>query len=36
MGNATDDVKQHATHVTASNEDDGFAKAMDMILRENG
>jgi Cof subfamily protein (haloacid dehalogenase superfamily) len=35
MGNATDDVKQHATHVTASNEDDGFAKAMDMILREN-
>jgi Cof subfamily protein (haloacid dehalogenase superfamily) len=36
MGNATDDVKQHATHVTASNEDDGFAKAMDVILRENG
>jgi hydroxymethylpyrimidine pyrophosphatase-like HAD family hydrolase len=36
MGNATDDVKQHATYVTASNEDDGFAKAMDVILRENG
>jgi len=36
MGNATDDVKQHATHVTASNEDDGFAKAMETILRENG
>jgi Cof subfamily protein (haloacid dehalogenase superfamily) len=36
MGNATGDVKQRATHVTASNEDDGFAKAIDMILRENG
>jgi hypothetical protein len=36
MGNATDDVKRQATHVTASNEDDGFAKAMDDILRENG
>jgi Cof subfamily protein (haloacid dehalogenase superfamily) len=36
MGNATDDVKKVATHVTASNEDEGFAKAIDMILRENG
>jgi len=36
MGNATDDVKKQATHVTASNEDDGFAKAMDVVLRENG
>ncbi len=36
MGNATDDVKKQATHVTASNEDDGFAKAMDVILRESG
>jgi Cof subfamily protein (haloacid dehalogenase superfamily) len=36
MGNATDDVKHHATHVTASNEEDGFAKAMETILRENG
>jgi Cof subfamily protein (haloacid dehalogenase superfamily) len=35
MGNATDDVKKAATHVTASNEDEGFAKAIDMILREN-
>ena len=25
MGNATDDVKRQATHVTASNEDEGFA-----------
>ena len=35
MGNATDDVKKVATHVTASNEDEGFAKAMDMILKKN-
>jgi hydroxymethylpyrimidine pyrophosphatase-like HAD family hydrolase len=35
MGNATDDVKKAATHVTASNEDEGFAKAIDMILRDN-
>jgi Cof subfamily protein (haloacid dehalogenase superfamily) len=35
MGNATDDVKKMATHVTASNEDEGFAKAIDVILREN-
>jgi hydroxymethylpyrimidine pyrophosphatase-like HAD family hydrolase len=33
MGNATDDVKQPATHVTASNEDEGFAAAVEMILR---
>jgi Cof subfamily protein (haloacid dehalogenase superfamily) len=35
MGNATDDVKKLATHVTASNEDEGFAKAIDMILKGN-
>jgi Cof subfamily protein (haloacid dehalogenase superfamily) len=35
MGNATDDVKQQATHVTASNEEDGFAKAMEIILRNS-
>ena len=35
MGNATDDVKRHAGRVTASNEEDGFAQAMDVILREN-
>ena len=33
MGNATDDVKRQATHVTASNEEDGFAKAMEVILK---
>jgi Cof subfamily protein (haloacid dehalogenase superfamily) len=36
MGNATDDVKKVATDVTASNEDDGFAKAIGMILQKNG
>jgi Cof subfamily protein (haloacid dehalogenase superfamily) len=36
MGNATDDVKQQATHVTASNEDEGFAGAVEMILKDNG
>jgi Cof subfamily protein (haloacid dehalogenase superfamily) len=35
MSNATDDVKKLATHVTASNEDEGFARAVDMILRNN-
>ncbi len=35
MGNATDDVKQQATHVTASNEDEGFAGAVEIILRNN-
>jgi Cof subfamily protein (haloacid dehalogenase superfamily) len=35
MGNATDDVKKAATLVTASNEDEGFAKAIDMILQKN-
>jgi Cof subfamily protein (haloacid dehalogenase superfamily) len=35
MGNATDDVKQQATMVTTSNEDEGFAGAIEMILRKN-
>jgi Cof subfamily protein (haloacid dehalogenase superfamily) len=35
MGNATDDVRKLATRVTASNEEEGFAKAVDMILMEN-
>lgn len=33
MGNATDDVKKRATHVTGSNENDGFAGAMEAILK---
>jgi Cof subfamily protein (haloacid dehalogenase superfamily) len=36
MGNASDDVKQQATHVTASNEEEGFAKAMETILDSSG
>lgn len=35
MGNATDDVRKMATYVTASNENEGFAKAIDVILRNN-
>jgi Cof subfamily protein (haloacid dehalogenase superfamily) len=34
MGNATDDVKQRATHVTTSNEDEGFAGAIDLVLNK--
>jgi len=33
MGNASDDVKARATHVTESNEHDGFARAMDVVLQ---
>jgi Cof subfamily protein (haloacid dehalogenase superfamily) len=36
MGNASDDVKKHAARVTLSNEEDGFANAIEMILKENG
>jgi hydroxymethylpyrimidine pyrophosphatase-like HAD family hydrolase len=36
MGNAADDVKSRATHVTASNEEDGFAKAMEVVLKASG
>src|SRR6476469_5457068 len=33
MGNATDEVKKHANHVTDSNENDGFARAMETVLK---
>ena len=33
MGNAADDIKKHATHVTDSNERDGFAAAMETVLK---
>ena len=33
MGNASDEVKKHATHVTDSNERDGFAAAMETVLK---
>ncbi|MEA2884975.1 MAG: hypothetical protein QOH32_4231, partial [Bradyrhizobium sp.] len=36
MGNATDDVKKQATVVTKSNDDEGFAAVVDMILRKSG
>jgi Cof subfamily protein (haloacid dehalogenase superfamily) len=35
MGNATDDIKKAATHITTSNEDEGFAGAIDIILKNN-
>jgi hydroxymethylpyrimidine pyrophosphatase-like HAD family hydrolase len=35
MGNATDEVKKHANHVADSNENDGFAKAIERILEMN-
>ena len=35
MGNASDDVKKHAKRVTYSNEEDGFARAMQIVLWEN-
>ena len=36
MGNATDDVKKRATHVTDTNEYDGFARAMETLLKLAG
>jgi len=35
MGNASDEVKAHAKRVTSSNEEDGFARAMQIVLWEN-
>lgn len=35
MGNATADVKKIAKHVTGTNEEDGFAAAIDFILARN-
>ena len=35
MGNATDDVKKMATAVTTSNEEEGFAGAVELILQSN-
>ncbi|MHB8268557.1 HAD family hydrolase [Bradyrhizobium sp.] len=34
MGNATDDVKKQASHVTSSNEEEGFAGAVEFILKQ--
>ena len=35
MGNGSDEVKSEATRITTGNDDEGFANAMDVILREN-
>ncbi len=35
MGNAADGIKRMAMQVTASNEDEGFAKAVEAILEYN-
>ncbi|MDE2329264.1 MAG: HAD family hydrolase [Bradyrhizobium sp.] len=35
MGNASDDIKRQATHVTASNQDEGFAGAIDIVMKNN-
>jgi hydroxymethylpyrimidine pyrophosphatase-like HAD family hydrolase len=32
MGNAIEDVQRQATFVTASNDDEGFAKAMEEFI----
>ncbi|NOJ49965.1 HAD family hydrolase [Bradyrhizobium archetypum] len=33
MGNAADNIKSHATHVTDTNERDGFARAIETVLQ---
>jgi Cof subfamily protein (haloacid dehalogenase superfamily) len=35
MGNAPDDVKKQASHVTGSTEEEGFAGAIEFILKRN-
>jgi Cof subfamily protein (haloacid dehalogenase superfamily) len=35
MGNATDDIKRQATHVTTSNQDEGFAGAINIVMKNN-
>src|ERR1700744_2111910 len=35
MGNASDEIKRQATHATTSNENEGFAGAIDIILKNN-
>jgi hydroxymethylpyrimidine pyrophosphatase-like HAD family hydrolase len=35
MGNATDDIKRQATHAAASNQDEGFAGAIDIVMKNN-
>ena len=35
MGNADAEVQKKATHVTASNEENGFARAVDRFILES-
>jgi Cof subfamily protein (haloacid dehalogenase superfamily) len=36
MGNATDEIKRQATDVTTSNQDEGFAGAIELVMKKNG
>jgi Cof subfamily protein (haloacid dehalogenase superfamily) len=36
MGNATDEIKRQATNVTTSNQDEGFAGAIELVMKRNG
>jgi len=36
MGNAGDEIKRQATNVTTSNQDEGFAGAIGMVMKRNG
>lgn len=36
MGNATDEIKQQATDVATSNQDEGFAGAIELVMKRNG
>ena len=35
MGNATDEIKRQATNVTTSNQDEGFAGAIELVMKRN-
>ncbi len=36
MGNASDEIKRQATNVTTSNQDEGFAGAIELVMKRNG
>jgi Cof subfamily protein (haloacid dehalogenase superfamily) len=36
MGNASDEIKRQATNVTTTNLDEGFAGAIEMVMKRNG
>lgn len=33
MGDAADEIKSHASHITTSSEEDGFAAAIETVLK---